>query len=76
MNESTMKKGESEDDMRPEYDLSTLKNEVRGKYIDRYREGTNIVLLEPEVHKAFPDSASVNAALKLLIEVAHREVRN
>lgn len=71
-----MKKDELTDDMRPEYDLSTLKNEVRGKYADRYRQGTNIVLLEPEVYKAFPDSASVNAALKLLIDVAHREVHN
>ena len=71
-----MKKDELTDDMRPAYDLSTLKNEVRGKYVDRYRQGTNIVLLEPEVYKAFPDSASVNAALKLLIDVAHREVRN
>lgn len=71
-----MKKNDLEDDMRPEYDVSTLKNEVRGKYVERYREGTNIVFLEPEVYKVFPDSASVNAALKLLIEVAHREVRN
>lgn len=71
-----MKKNDETDDMRPEYDLSTLKHEVKGKYVDRYHEGTNIVLLEPEVYKVFPDSASVNAALKLLIEVAHREVRN
>lgn len=70
-----MKKNELLDDMRPEYDLSTLKNEVRGKYVERYREGTNIVLLEPEVANAFPDSASVNAALKLLIDVAHKQVR-
>ena len=71
-----MKKDELTDDMRPEYDLSSLKNEARGKYVDRYRQGTNIVLLDPEVYKAFPDSASVNAALKLLIDVAHREVGN
>ena len=76
MSENIMKKDELDDDMRPEYDLSTLKNQVRGKYVDRYREGTNIVLLEPDVYEAFPDSASVNAALRLLIDVAHREVRN
>jgi len=70
-----MKKDELEDDLRPEYDLSTLKNEVRGKYVERYREGTNIVLLEPEVSEVFPDSASVNAALKLLIDLARKEVR-
>ena len=76
LSENIMKKNDLDDDMRPEYDLSTLKNEVTGKYVDRYREGTNVVLLEPEVYQAFPDSESVNAALKLLIEVAHREVRN
>jgi len=70
-----MKKDELEDDLRPEYDLSTLKNEVRGKYVERYREGTNIVLLEPEVSEVFPDSVSVNAALKLLIDLARKEVR-
>ena len=68
-------KKESSDDLRKEYDLSTLKNEVRGKYVDRYNAGTNIVLLEPEVQKAFPDSASVNSDLKLLIDVANREAR-
>ena len=76
MNENTMKKNKLEDELRPEYDLSTLKNEVRGKYVDRYREGTNLVLLDPEVSKAFPDSASVNAALKLLIDLAKKEVQH
>ena len=71
-----MKKNELLYDMRPEYDLSTLKSEVRGKYVERYREGTNIVLLEPEVAQAFPDSASVNSALRLLIELAHKQVPN
>lgn len=71
-----MKKNELLDDMRPEYDLSTLKNQVRGKYVERYSEGTNIVLLDPEVSNAFPDSASVNAALRLLIELAHKHVPN
>lgn len=74
MSENTMKKNEMLDDLRPEYDLSKLKNQVRGKYVERYREGTNIVLLEPEVFEAFPDSASVNSALKLLIKLARKEV--
>lgn len=69
-----MKKNELEDDLRPEYDLSKLKNQVRGKYAERYREGTNLVLLDPEVSKAFPDSASVNSALKMLINLATKEV--
>lgn len=70
-----MKKNDLEDDLRPEYDFSTLKNQVRGKYAERYREGTNVVLLEPEVSEMFPDSASVNAALKLLINLARKEAR-
>ena len=76
MSENIMKKNELLDDMRPEYDLSTLKSEVRSKYVERYRKGTNIVLLEPEVAQAFPDSASVNSALRLLIELAHKQVPN
>jgi hypothetical protein len=59
-----------EDDLRPEYDLSQLKNRVRGKYAERYKRGTNLVLLAPDVAQAFPDSESVNEALRLLIKVA------
>ena len=61
---------EMEDDLRPEYDFSQLKNRVRGKYAERYKEGTNLVLLAPDVAEAFPDSESVNEALRLLIKVA------
>ena len=43
-------------EMRPEYDFS---GGVRGKYVDRYRRGTNVVLLDPELAEAFPDSKSV-----------------
>ena len=61
---------EMEDDLRPEYDLSQLKNRVRGKYAEQYKKGTNLVLLAPDVAQAFPDSESVNEALRLLIKVA------
>lgn len=61
---------EMEDDLRPEYDLSQLKNKVRGKYVEKYKKGTNLVLLAPDVAEAFPDSESVNEALRLLIKVA------
>lgn len=61
------------DEMRPEYDLSKLTGRTRGKYVERYRAGTNLVLLEPDVALAFPDAASVNQALRLLMEVAHRQ---
>ena len=55
--------------MRPEYDFS---GGVRGKYVDRYRTGTNVVLLDPEVAAAFPDSTSVNEALRALLAIAKR----
>lgn len=67
-----MKKVEAkmeEDELRPEYDLSKLKRRVRGKYVERYREGTNLVLLKPDVAEAFPDADSVNEALRFLIRV-------
>src|SRR2546421_7019293 len=70
--ENSMKKIESEieqDELRPEYDLSQLKGRVRGKYVERYRAGTNLVLLEPDVAAAFPDADSVNEALRFLIRV-------
>ena len=68
--ESLMKNAESEkdDDLRTEYDFSELKGGVRGKYAERYREGTNLVLLDPDVAAAFPDAKAVNDALRLLLE--------
>lgn len=63
-----------EDEMRPEYDLSKLKGRVRGKYAERYRSGTNLVLLESDVQEAFPDAEAVNEALRMLMEVARRQV--
>jgi hypothetical protein len=60
------------DDLRPEYDLSTLKGGVRGKYYKQAMAGTNLVLLEPDVARAFPDSHAVNRALRMLQEIATR----
>ena len=61
----TMQKNRSDapadDEMRPEYDL---RGGVRGKYYERYKQGTNVVLLEPDVAKVFRDSATVNEALR------------
>ncbi len=59
-----------DDDLRPEYDLSQLKGAVRGKYYRRARAGTNLVLIEPELAEVFPDSESVNRALRLLVATA------
>lgn len=58
------------DALRREYNLEDLKGAVRGKYYQRALAGTNLVLLEPDVARAFPDSDSVNRALRLLRDVA------
>ena len=63
------------DDLRREYDLSKLKDGVRGKYFTRYQAGTNLVLLSPDVARYFADEQSVNAALRTLIRVAKRPLR-
>lgn len=55
--------------MRAEYDFS---NGVRGKYATPYKRGTNIILLDPELARAFPDSKAVNDALRSLLAVAKR----
>jgi hypothetical protein len=56
------KANQSKDDMRPEYDFASMKGGVRGKYVERLRRGSNIVVLDPEVAEAFPTGDSVNAA--------------
>jgi hypothetical protein len=58
------------DELRPEYDLSRLKHGVRGKYYKRATAGTNLVLIAPELAEVFPDTESVNRALRLLVETA------
>ena len=58
------------DDLRTEYNMKTLlKDGVRGKYAKKYREGTNLVLMEPDVAKAFPTEKAVNNALRLVIKL-------
>ena len=61
---------ELEDDLLPEYDLEKLlKNGVRGKYVERYGEGTNVVVIAPDVARFFPTEESVNEALRLVIRL-------
>ena len=60
---------ERDADMLDDYDFS---EGVRGKYVQRFAEGSNVVVLSPDVAEIFPDSESVNAALRLLVEVAGR----
>ncbi|MGW8256712.1 MAG: hypothetical protein ACWGMZ_04425, partial [Thermoguttaceae bacterium] len=63
-------KKELDDDLRSEYDLSKLKGGVRGKYAKRFKKGTNLVLLSPEVAQYFPNDKAVNSALKSLVDIA------
>lgn len=69
MNEKTMKHKMKEPQMRPEYDFS---GGVRGKYYKRYMESSNVVVLEPDVHKRFKNSNAVNKALRSLIRAEGR----
>jgi hypothetical protein len=59
-----------DDELRPEYDLGQLlEGGIRGKYARRYHVGTNLVLLDPDVRKAFHTERAVNDALRLVIEL-------
>ena len=66
----TSERDSRRDELRRENDLSQLQGGVRGKYATRYRAGTNLVLLSPDVAEYFPDEQSVNAVLRELIRVA------
>lgn len=68
MKEASAKK--NNDDLRAEYDLSQLKGGVRGKYYREATAGTNLVLIDPELANVFPDTESVNRALRLLADTA------
>ncbi|HKR14381.1 MAG TPA: hypothetical protein VJT15_20105 [Pyrinomonadaceae bacterium] len=70
------KKSDEADEMRPEYDLRKLKFVGRGIYAERYRSGTNLVLLEPDVRAAFPDDKSVNEALRVIAKAAKQQASN
>ena len=69
-------KDKMSDELRPEYDLARLlKNGVRGKYAKRDHAGTNLVLLDPDIRKAFRSEKAVNDALRLVIELRKVGVR-
>lgn len=54
----------NEDKMRSEYSPELIKRGKRGKYAERYKKGTNVALIDPDLHELFPDSESVNRALR------------
>jgi hypothetical protein len=64
-------KPSKKEEMRAEYDI---RGGVRGRYYERYREGTNVVLLEPDVAAVFRNSQLVNRALRMLIDLARKQV--
>lgn len=69
-----MKKTNPNNGLRPEYDFDSMNGGVRAKYVKRYQEGTNIVMLEPDIAEAFPNDAAVNQALRGVLNTA-RAVR-
>jgi hypothetical protein len=66
---SKAKSKQADPDMLEEYDFS---GGIRGKYAKRYAEGTNIVVLDPDLAERFKDSESVNRALRELVVIADR----
>ena len=69
----TSRRSADRDTMRPHYDF---RGGVRGKYVSKYRAGTNVVVLDPDVAAAFPNAAAVNRTLRTLMEVMpHRRTR-
>jgi hypothetical protein len=65
-------KPDERDTLRPEYSREDLGKGVRGKHLEEYRSGTNLVLLTPEIAAIFPDDKSVNEALLSLVKVAEK----
>jgi hypothetical protein len=65
-------KAKGDPDMLTEYDFS---QGVRGKYAERYAEGTNVVVLSPDVAEYFPNSEAVNTALRALVEIARKSAK-
>jgi hypothetical protein len=61
----------NEDTLRPEYPPELIKSGIRGKYASRYKEGINIALVYPDLHKLFPNPEAVNQALRKFEEEHH-----
>jgi hypothetical protein len=58
------------DNTRPHYDFASMKGGVRGKYYEHYRNGTNVVLTDPDLAAAFPTEHAVNEALRRILDTA------
>lgn len=68
-------KSELNDWLRPEYKRSDFGELVRGKYASRIRTSTNVIVLDPQVAKAFPNDEAVNDALRGLMKLARSSAR-
>jgi len=67
-----MKKGKEKNTMREEYDFT---GGIRGKYAKRFSDGSNIIALDPDVAKLFPDSKTVNEVLRSIARIAQQKVK-
>lgn len=61
----------NKESLRAEYPADLIQSGERGKYAERYREGSNVALIEPDLHRLFPDSEAVNRALRRYAEEHH-----
>lgn len=59
---------DKDQEMRSDYSPELIQSGIRGRYAKRYRDGTNVVLIDPDLHEQFPDSKSVNKALREYLE--------
>jgi hypothetical protein len=73
MKENNMKKMRKDPDMLEEYDFS---KGIMGKYSEKYEEGTNVVVIEPDVAKYFPDHDSVNDALRSIAKIIRKQKKS
>ena len=64
-----------DDEPRDEYNFSAMSGGVKGKYAKQYQEGTNLVLLDSDVARAFPNGEAVNEALRSLMKIAKAQVK-
>jgi len=70
-----VKKSDVDDDMLPEYDFSKMRMVGRGIYAERFRSGTNLVLLDHDVREAFPDDQTINETLRVIAKVAKQQAK-
>ena len=68
-----MSSGKKPDDVRSEYDVANLQNGERGKYLRRYQQGSNVVVIDADLAEAFPNAKAVNDALREVLSRRERD---